>query len=178
MKCQKCRNDDATIHLTEIIRNVKSEFHLCEKCARLVGINSRFSNFSLSVPDMLSFLDLDEVRDVADSNICHNCGLTFLDYKKTGKLGCTQCYNYLSAPIEPLIMNYHGSARHVGKVPTNYIEVKSDSKMYLEDNSEKSDAESLEHLVKMLNSAVLDERYEDAAVLRDRIRNISGVLKG
>jgi len=175
MKCEKCRQNDATIHLTEIIKNVKSEFHLCEKCARLVGINSKFSNFSLSVPDMLSFLDLDEVGDAVDSTVCANCGLTFLEYKRVGKLGCPRCYNYLKSSLEPVIRSYHGSYGHAGKVPSNYVEANDCPAVFLEDKSREGEREkSLVELRSMLQSAIGDERYEDAAVLRDRIRDKIG----
>lgn len=179
MKCEKCRINEATIHLTEIIKNIKSEFHLCEKCARLVGINSRVSNFSLSVPDMLSFLDLEEVGDVVDTNLCLNCGLTFLEYKRVGKLGCPQCYNYLKPSLVPVLKGHHDSDRHAGKVPANYVEVNACRRIYLEDNSiEGEKTKSLAELQKMLESAIGDERYEDAAVLRDRIRELEAVAKG
>lgn len=178
MKCEKCRTNEATIHLTEIIKNIKSEFHLCEKCARLVGINSRVSNFSLSVPDMLSFLDLEEVGDVVDTNMCLNCGLTFLEYKRAGKLGCPQCYNYLKEPLEPVIRNYHGGDRHSGKVPSNFIEVNACRRIYIEDQTSGAEKEKgLADLRKMLETAIGDERYEDAAVLRDRIRGLEAVAK-
>ncbi len=173
MKCEKCRSNEATIHLTEIIKNVKSEFHLCEKCARLVGVNSKFSNFSLSVPDMLSFLDLDEVGETVDSNMCGNCGLTFLEYKRVGKLGCPQCYNYLRSSLEPVIKSYHGGDRHIGKVPSNYVEVNDCRGMHGDDTAEPADnGRDLGELKKMLTSAIGDERYEDAALLRDMIREL------
>lgn len=178
MKCEKCRTSEATIHLTEIIKNIKSEYHLCEKCARLVGINSGVSSFSLSVPDMLSFLDLEEVGDVVDNNMCLNCGLSFLEYKRSGKLGCPQCYGYLKEPLGPVLRGHHGGDRHTGKVPSNCVEVNSCRRVYLEDRSPAVESgKDLADLRKMLESAIGDERYEDAAVLRDRIRDLEAVAK-
>ncbi len=171
MKCENCRQNDATIHLTEIVQNVKSEYHLCEKCARRAGINSRFSNFSLSVPDMLSFLDLDEVGDAVDNMACTNCGLTFFEYKRAGKLGCAHCYNCLKTSLGPIIRNYHGNDRHVGKVPSNYTVANCWPDAFPE-NKNREREKGLAELRSMLQSAIADERYEDAAVLRDRIREM------
>lgn len=171
MFCEKCKNNEATVHLTEIIKNVKSEVHLCETCAREIGLNSKLANFNLTVPDMLSFLDVEEAGDLVDSNRCRGCGFTFLDYKKTGKLGCPECYRYLRASLDSVVVNYHGEKRHVGKMPLNYIEMKTPARVLPDKNvkvAEKTD--NLSDLKKKLDKAIEEERYEEAAVLRDMIR--------
>lgn len=178
MKCERCRKNEASIHLTEIIKNVKSELHLCEDCARAIGVNSKFSSFSLSVPDMLSFLDLDEIGEIADANICRRCGLTFVDYKRVGKLGCPHCYHYLSAGLESIMKSYHGESRHIGKVPFNYVEMRETDGFFIEGkNQPVSGGKNINELRQMLEQAVADERYEDAAVLRDRIRELEVALR-
>ena len=115
MLCERCQKKEATIHLTEIIKDVKSEVHLCENCAREIGLNSKLSNFSLSVPEMLSFLEINEVDDANDAVTCENCGLTYTEYRKKGKLSCPECYLYMKDSLEPVIMGYHGEKRHIGK---------------------------------------------------------------
>ncbi len=173
MLCEKCKQRDATVHLTEIIKNIKSEVHLCEICARDVGLNSKFSSFSLSVPDMLSFLDIEEMEDVVDTNICLSCGSSFVDYKKNGKLGCPDCYHYLKKAMESIVSSYHGHSRHVGKIPMNYVDMRSTGKVYLESSARVMEKiETVTELRKKMEAAVKEERYEDAAVFRDRIRSI------
>jgi protein arginine kinase activator len=110
MYCEKCKHNEATVHLTEIIKNVKSEVHLCEFCAREIGLNSKLANFNLTVPDMLSFLDVEEAGDLVDANRCRGCGYTFLDYKKTGKLGSRMLPLPASA-LDPVVASYHGEKR-------------------------------------------------------------------
>lgn len=171
MVCEKCKKFEATVHLTEIIKNVKSEIHLCETCAREIGLNSKLSNFTLTVPDMLSFLDVDEARDVVDNVICKTCGTTFLDYKKTGRLGCPDCYIYLRSSLEPSILHFHGEKKHIGKMPLNYIEVKSTGKVLLETSTKVIEKiETVSDLKKKLEQAIIDERYEEAAMFRDLIK--------
>ncbi|HSV97479.1 MAG TPA: UvrB/UvrC motif-containing protein [Spirochaetota bacterium] len=172
MFCEKCKHNEATVHLTEIIKNVKSEVHLCESCAREIGLNSKLANFNLTVPDMLSFLDVEEAGGMVDPNRCRGCGFTFLDYKKTGKLGCPECYRYLRSTLDPVVVNYHGEKRHVGKMPLNYIEMKTPVRVLFDKSvnvAEKTDV--LSDLMKKLDKAVEEERYEEAAVLRDKIRD-------
>ncbi len=171
MLCEKCKRLEATVHLTEIIKNVKSEIHLCESCAREIGLNSRLSNFNLSVPDMLSFLDVDEAHDMLDGTVCKFCGNTFLDYKKSGKLGCPECYRHLQASLEPVIAGHHGERKHVGKMPLNYVEIKSPSRVFIDTSVKLMDKnETAADLRRRLDQAVRDERYEEAAAIRDRLK--------
>jgi protein arginine kinase activator len=171
MYCERCKRNDATVHLTEIIKNVKSEIHLCESCAREVGLNSKLSNFTLAMPDMLSFLELDDQPGVMSTERCGTCGMTVAEYRKTGKLGCPDCYHYMQSSLEPLIISYHGSNKHVGKVPSDYIDVKSSGKIYIDSSVKVADRrETAIELRMRLERAVQEERYEDAAVLRDMIR--------
>jgi protein arginine kinase activator len=171
MQCEKCKNNEATVHLTEIIKNVKSELHLCEGCAREVGLNSKLSNFTLTVPDMLSFLDVEETRDMVDATHCKSCGTSFVDYKRTGKLGCPDCYGHLRTALEPILMNFHGAKRHVGKMPSNYIEIKARGKVFLDASVKVMEkVETVADLRKKLEQAVLDERFEEAALIRDALK--------
>ena len=172
MLCERCKERDATVHLTEIIKNVKSEIHLCEVCAREIGLNAQLSSFSLSVPDMLSFLDVNEVDENGETTACASCGYTFFDYKKNGKLGCPDCYRYLRSSLYQVITNYHGSAQHVGKVPMNFVEQGNRGIMLLEKANGNRSTMSIAEMKKKLDDAVEEERYEDAAVLRDRIQDI------
>jgi protein arginine kinase activator len=168
MLCEKCKKRDATVHLTEVIKNVKSEIHLCEYCAKEFGLNSKLSNFSLSVPDMLTFLDIEEVGDLEDTNVCATCGLTYMGYKKSGKLGCPDCYQYLKSALDSVIYSYHGESKHIGKVPLNYVDVESPRSILLEGTTDaRGSSADITELKRRLESAVKEERYEDAARLRD-----------
>jgi protein arginine kinase activator len=146
---------------------MKSEIHLCEACARNVGLNSKLSNFSLTVPEMLSFLDVSEVEDLKDSTKCHMCGQTFMDYNREGKLGCPECYADMKDSLNNVIISYHGDNKHVGKSPCNF----SNTQIEMIEKIEVENECSLDELQMELEKAVFDERYEDAAFLRDKIRN-------
>ncbi|MCL2154496.1 MAG: UvrB/UvrC motif-containing protein [Leptospirales bacterium] len=172
MLCERCKKNEATIHLSEIIKDMRSEIHLCEKCANEIGLNAKISNFSLSIPEMLTFLHVDEIN-YNDDKYCAACATSFIDYKKNGKLGCPECYNSMSEFITSIIINCHGEKKHIGKSPIyNEKTYSNDDSMNYKVNDENAD-----YLQAQLASAVDEERYEEAAILRDKIRDIKLTLK-
>jgi len=174
MFCERCKKTDATIHLSEIIKDMKSEVHLCENCAREVGLNTKISNFSLSLPEMLTFLNVEEVTDIKGGKHCLTCGSDFLEYKRNGKLGCPECYIGLAEFLEPVLSGFHGEKRHIGKSPSENVESGYSVVGFVD---KKNNSDNTADLQALLDSAVTDERYEEAAVLRDKIREINLSLK-
>lgn len=182
MICERCKRAEATIHLTEIIQNVKSEVHLCENCAREIGLNSKLSGFSISLPEILSFLEVNEVDDEPTGIVCLSCGLSYADYMREGKLGCSDCYRYMDESIKKAVAAYHGSLRHIGKHPSNAAKVPDGKRAKASVHAPSSGVSytivsgrgdttlTIEKLKEMLEAAILEERFEDAAVLRDKIR--------
>ncbi len=166
MECERCKKHEATIHLTEIIKDVKSELHLCESCAKEVGLNAKLSNFSLSMPEMLSFLDLSDIDGSAQDVHCRSCNYSFLQYGKTGALGCPDCYDSFRESLEPIIAGYHGERKHIGKSPRFSADSFRETVLARKTGTESS----MDDLKKELETAVSEERYEDAAVLRDRLK--------
>lgn len=175
MKCERCKHNDATIHLSEIVKDVKSEVHLCEQCARDVGLNTRSSNFSLSLPEMLTFLNVDELSDYGDKHTCSRCGCTFLEYKREGKLGCSDCYLHLEEEIEAVVADYYSEKQYRGKKPLyNELipEILPDPAIH------KKEKINIDELFIQLEHALGEEKYEEAAILRDKIRDISRFTEG
>jgi len=170
MKCERCKHNDATIHLSEIVKDVKSEVHLCEHCARDVGLNTRSSNFSLSLPEMLTFLNVDDFSDYGDNRLCSKCGCTFIEYKREGKLGCPDCYIHLEEEIEAVVADYYAEKIYRGKKPLyNDLasQVASPPAMNVKNKI------NIDELLAQLEHAVIEENYEEAALLRDKIREIN-----
>ena len=165
MLCERCKKEEATIHLTEIIKDIRSEVNLCESCAREVGLNSKLSKFSLSLPDMFSFLEANELTEheiTSEQSTCKICGTSFSKYARYGKLGCSDCYKYLEDSMSKIIKGYHGDKKHAGKmpvkVPAGNAEIVPNPEIVAFDLSER------------LQKAVAEERYEEAALLRDEIK--------
>ena len=161
MACDNCGSTDAVVHLTQIVNNQMSTHHLCEKCAAEKGLESAPDVANLPLMDVIGQLS-DQVRD--DPRLtgveCSFCGLTFTDFRRTGRLGCPHCYETYGSQLPGLLRKIHGESRHVGKV-------------YLPPDPTASEMEKrLEGLRRKLERAVQSEDFERAAELRDEIRDL------
>lgn len=160
MICNICKANPATVHLTEIIDEQMTELHLCEPCAKSKSLEME-QQFGLA--DLLAGLsDLGKNPAEAKENSklkCPNCGLMYDDFKKIGRLGCSGCYGAFRKQLIPLLKRIHGSNKHYGKMPLS--EFKPD----------KLPSE-LEELRVKLKKAVEKEDFEEAARLRDMIKDI------
>jgi protein arginine kinase activator len=90
---------------------------------------------------------------------CPKCGLTYEDFKKVGRLGCGECYTAFRDALLPLLKRIHGSNQHCGKSPKKAAKVV------------KAKNELLE-LKDKLQKAIQREEFEEAAKLRDKIREL------
>jgi len=158
--CQVCKKNLATVHLTEIIKNKKREIHLCEDCAGKKGV--AFKSYQFSIPDLLSSLvNSQAAQEIAKmSQIkCPVCGLSYLEFRQHGRLGCATDYTVFKEGLIPLLEKIHGSAEHLGKIPGSSGDAREMSKELIE-------------LRQALKRAVDNEDYEQAASIRDRIRKL------
>ena len=161
MHCQICKKKEATIHLTEIVDGARSEMHLCEHCAQQEGIAAKSH---LPINELLSGLlatqptDDELFGDSQQELSCPNCGFTLDQFTKEAVLGCPYDYEIFGKSLLPLIEKAHdGKTTHCGKIPSKTSE---DSKKQIE----------LITLRQQLEAAVQNEDYEQAAELRDKIK--------
>jgi protein arginine kinase activator len=166
MLCEVCKGEEATVHLTQIISGKMQKIDLCEKCAKEKGVADP-AGFSLA--DMLLGLGAaDEIKTGSSRElVCPVCGFTQPDFKKTGRLGCPQCYTTFSEGLEVILKDMHKGTQHKGKIP-NRIAKQQIYATRLKD---------LQTLQTELQSAVLGEKYEEAASIRDQIATIENELK-
>ena len=159
MLCELCKQTQATVHLTEIVNEQMSELHLCEACANQKGAQVE-SHFGLS--DLLSGLaDFGKTPDVEEGSTkaCPNCSMTYDQFRKVGRLGCSECYPAFKRSLGTLLKRIHGSQLHLGKAPARTA-----------GKTAKGSKADLAELKRKLERAVKDEAFEDAAQLRDLIR--------
>ena len=161
MLCDICKKIEATVHLTQIAGEKKVEIHLCAGCAKDKGVED-VAGFSLS--DLHVGLGAAEeiTNDVAVK--CPICGFSQTDFKKTGRLGCAACWETFAEGLGGLLKAMHKSDRHVGKVPS-----KAAHTLVI--------TEQIKDLTGELDAAVRAEKYEQAAQLRDQIRELEAKLK-
>ncbi|MBN2137832.1 MAG: UvrB/UvrC motif-containing protein [Sedimentisphaerales bacterium] len=160
MLCQICKNKDATIHLTEITDGMRSEMHICERCAAEQGIavKSQIPINELLINLLAAQPNDDELADPAQQQIaCPICGFTLEHFRKEGVLGCPNDYEVFAKSLQPLIERAHcGKTTHNGKLPST---MSQDTRKQIE----------LLNLRQQLDTAVQNENYELAARLRDEI---------
>jgi len=163
MLCDVCGKNPATVHLTEIIDEKMNELHLCEECARhkSAAMEQQFGLSDL-LAGMVDFQKPSSKEEEIVAIKCPACGLTYADFKKIGRLGCGECYNIFRKYLAPLLKRIHGSNQHIGKNP---VKIKTTVKL----NKKKS---GLEELKKQLQKAILQEAFEEAARLRDEIKEM------
>ena len=157
-KCQKC-SKPATIHITEIVKGSALEFHLCEEHARQ-QLSTEEPGEASSGPDKPKF-SLPARKDTSelDKQTCPQCGISFLEFRNAGRLGCPNDYEAFREELMPLLENIHGETQHGGKVP----------KRVPPGGRRQSELVQLRHA---LRQAVAGEKYEEAAGLRDRIQKL------
>src|SRR5262249_38063305 len=113
-KCQKCAKA-ATLHITEVTNyEVEEELHLCEDCAQkyLYGPQQGILPKS-SLPSEEEGDD----REQVGQQTCATCGIKFVEFRNSGRLGCPHDYEVFRTELLPLLENIHGETRHRGKVP-------------------------------------------------------------
>jgi protein arginine kinase activator len=157
MLCCICKEKEATVHLTQIAGDKMQKVDLCEECAKTKGVNDP-TGFSLA--DLLLGLGASQEIEQAGGATglkCPACGFTQADFKKAGRLGCSACYQAFTEPLEGLLKTMHKGTRHVGKVPES-LRLGRDL------------TDRLKTLQKRLAKAIENEDFEEAAVLRDEIK--------
>ena len=160
MQCCVCKEKPATVHLTQIVGDKMQKLDLCEDCAKAKGINDPTS---FAMADLMLGLGASQELDtsaVGEELKCPRCGFSQADFKKSGRLGCPECYQTFAEGLTGLFKSMHKGSRHVGKAPEA-----------LRKSRETGDRIKL--LQKKLNKAIETEDFETAAVLRDEIKAIT-----
>jgi protein arginine kinase activator len=155
MKCQKCPKA-ATLHITEVLNEEQfEELHLCEECANKYLYQPNKTNGQKGA----AAGEESEELSALNQRECPNCGIKFVEFRNSGRLGCPNDYQEFREELSTLLENIHGETRHCGKSPRRLPQ------------NEQAQSELIQ-LRKQLQQAIHRENYEDAARLRDRIRRL------
>jgi len=151
------------VHLTQIVGEKMQKLDLCEDCAKAKGINDPTS---FAMADLMLGLGASQELDPSAGIVeikCPRCGFSQADFKKSGRLGCPECYQTFAEGLSGLLKSMHKGTRHTGKAPEALRQSR--------DNMDR-----LKTLQKKLAKAVEIEDYELAAQLRDEIKPLAGVV--
>jgi protein arginine kinase activator len=163
MQCSFCKEKLATVHLTQIVGDKMQKLDLCEDCAKAKGVNDPAG---FAIADLMLGLGASQEIEQAGGGVekkCTRCGFSQADFKKSGRLGCPECYRTFAEGLAGLLKTMHKGTRHTGKVPNAL-------------RASRENSDRLKVLQKKLNKAVEAEDFEQAAVLRDEIKQAGGRL--
>lgn len=148
MLCENCNCNEATVRYTHTVNGKTTKYALCNKCySALSGTENLFSGwlFPYSVSD---------IKKQTDTKKCDLCGYTVDRIAAEKRVGCARCYKNFEKELAPLISRIHGN------------------KIYIPNKEETKESSEIENLQMQLEKAILEEKYEEAAILRDKIKSL------
>ena len=162
-KCRRCAKP-ATLHITEIRDGQAGVIHLCETCAREYLENS--SDGENAPPGMDLAAKLEELIAESEESpaSCPNCGISFNEFRESGRFGCPHDYSEFLTELLPLLENIHEDTKHIGKRPRSTVVGTQEQAQLI-------------HLRNEQREAIEAEDYETAARLRDEIATLEVSLK-
>ncbi|NLJ70378.1 MAG: excinuclease ABC subunit B [Clostridiaceae bacterium] len=180
MLCEKCHINEANISVKTNIHGVTKTYQLCSECAQKQGLfQSGFGFESFPMSNYLGqalfnfpFVTLNNQPKTIGTQIdksirCPACGQKYTDFRKTGLFGCPECYSTFHDVICSMLDQIHGGHIHNDTqiVPQNI------------DVEKVKPLTEIEQLKSELKEKVQLEQYEEAALIRDKIKELTAAEK-
>jgi protein arginine kinase activator len=164
LNCQECGIRPASLHFTKIVNGQKTEYRLCEVCAKEKGDIIPGTNNAFSIHNLLSgLLNYDPLntgnKGIAKPLRCETCGLSYTQFSQSGRFGCSDCYKAFDHRLDPLFKRVHGNTTHGGKIPRRA-------------GAAINSRRKLQALKQLLQQKIEHEEFEEAARIRDQIREL------
>ncbi len=150
MLCDVCHIKEATLHYTVVMGSTSTTVYICEDCAKKKGL---LSASGIPISGLL-------LNDANKNLVCSNCGLTYKEFAKILKFGCSSCYDVFGEEIKPFLKKLQGSAVHKGKPPAD------------KDIKKSKKRKKVIELKKALKEAIAKEAYETASKIRDELAKL------
>lgn len=177
MQCERCNQKRVTVHYRENRNGKIRALKLCGDCAEHLERAGELEDMSVPLYGIHtpSFFAEDEIMPLPMSDHpaaihrgerrCSVCGTEISEIMTAGLVGCSACYESFSSELTAPLGVLHGQAVHRGKVSAGY-------------RNKLERMRRLEELKKQLKAAVSEEEFEQAAALRDEIRELNTALGG
>jgi protein arginine kinase activator len=154
MKCEICNERDAEVGVKRMLAGKEQDLFVCRVCAqRAVGTQVG------PLVEMLLEAAFD-LQPLSDERICPGCGLSRSEFRQRERVGCARCYETFARELAPLLREMHVAGHHAGKMPER----------------ERAHLKRAE-IEAALQETIRNQRYEDAAVLRDRLHKLDAMEK-
>lgn len=175
MLCQKCKQREAVYYYTENINGTVKSIALCEECKKN---NISFENhykaqsfdpfYGLQIPSSFFF-----GGSAPLNKRCEHCGATWTTLSNGDADFCPECFDTFRKELSALLLKIHSSNKYLGKLPVKSI-LNADCDLNISQSAnDTKDAEILDGLKRDLDTAIREERYEDAAKIRDKIKDLN-----
>ncbi len=168
-------DNEASVFLTQIVEGKMTQANLCDQCSKDKGVTDptgfQLADFLIGAAGQgKSKLETEE----DDALACPACGFTRAHLKKIGRLGCPECYQTFGGDLDNMLRAMHKGTRHIGKVPGKLPPpvTKAPATTAAVVPPKVSAKKKLADLKNAIERAVTEERYEDAARLRDEVREM------
>ena len=164
MKCQKCKEREANVQIVQQEIGKKPQtFMLCDLCAREMGIS--IPNISVPVKLNNPFAAMGNAfqttfgigaDDIQRRHVtrCGRCNLSFDEFRKTGFLGCPECYEAFGPQLDPVFCRTQMGKKHIGRGLAEKTKLSSRKK--LEEDEACSLADQIEGVGQSLQLPVDD----------------------
>lgn len=170
MICEHCKQRKATVTVTQIVNGETFERHYCDVCAtQFYPFNVEFKQEPVKLHQLVSnFLGAPagqqsngetEKKVVQQPTVCPKCGFTYRKFLKDGKLGCANCYEIFSKQLPQVFKRIQAGTKHIGKKPGDTDNAYTINK-------------KIEVIRMAMQDAIAEERFEDAAMLRDAAKEL------
>lgn len=169
MTCQGCGQRAATTHIKTVLNGQLTEMHLCTECAKKQGyghILSDWGGFGSLLGGLLGGAPASEEKH------CPGCGASFGQISQTGQIGCAECYRTFRTRLIPVIQRIHGTTQHKGKSPGGSALRVADPNRQLAAAPRPAAPNPIDEKKKQLQKAIETQDFEQAAVLRDQIKEM------
>ena len=168
--CSACNRQEASYHLTEVSSDGMKQVPICHLCAAARGLKLGAKDQDVLDTaeiwaDIIEDLMRSKASEGTESLRCGSCGINFKKFEREMKLGCPRCYQTFRGDLCSVLQDYNGTDQHVGKIP-----YKIGRQLDLQ--------QRLLHLKENLRQAVLEERFEEAARLRDEMDDLAVDITG
>ncbi|MBE6356857.1 MAG: hypothetical protein E7058_07055 [Lentisphaerae bacterium] len=174
MLCDKCKKNEATVHIKEFHNGKCTNIHLCNECANsaessqdIPGIGFNLAEVIFNVGKLTDKLAGKNKPAAKDQTVCQVCGWTPEKIRQhDGKLGCPACYQTFDKLIKEAVSQVQHGVLHLGKRPG-----------HTRHDSPAVKRSEIDALKKELQLLIKGEEYEAAAICRDRINALKAELE-
>lgn len=159
MLCDYCQKNEATNLLKQTVNGSQKLLHVCDSCAHSMMFSNLLSDFSINNMFTHGF------TQSRPKKMCDKCGSTLDEIMSSAKVGCDRCYEAFAGELSRSIEKMHGKSVHTGKVPSS-----SSGKIQKKRLLEKYKDE--------LKQLIEEQRFEEAAKVRDKIKELESKAQG